>query len=150
MRGSNQKARARSQPVLIMSCELRPAESSLSLSHTHTHTCTFLFLLPSCFLTPVSVSVASSTSDLKGSSAEFRAALVGGSTTRQLGAVASTRLQPAERARKKTYGGRGKGCGGGGLKSIRSSETLRIYRRKEGIQRDIESMEGASIGPADR
>lgn len=43
-----------------------------------------------------------------------------------------------------------KDCGGGGLKSIRSSETLRIYRWKEGIQRDIESMEGASIGLTDR
>lgn len=38
----------------------------------------------------------------------------------------------------------------GGLKSIRSSETLRIHRWKEGIQRDIESMEGASIGLTDR
>lgn len=33
----------------------------------------------------------------------------------------------------------------GGAKSIRSSETLWIYRWKEGIRRDIESVEGASI-----
>lgn len=44
----------------------------------------------------------------------------------------------------------GKVAMAGGLKSIRSSETLRIYRWKEGIQRDLESTEGASIGLTDR
>lgn len=75
--GSNQKARAHFQTVQVINYQLHPPEILPFLCHTHrhTHSHTALFLLPSCFLTPVSISVSSSTSPLKCSSVEFRADL---------------------------------------------------------------------------